>query len=184
VLRGWCAYFRHGVWKQTFSYLRAFTWRRVVCWLRRKHPKANWRWLKRHYLPGWWPTHGDTTLLNPAGVAVTRYRYRGQRIATPWEAGEVAHATRPHASNVSKPWSPSEHRHARGEPDAWQRARPVRRAAARRSTAERLKRRLAANPYTRLAYVEVLPDEKATTCISFLTRALRFYRATASRSSG
>jgi transposase len=28
---------------------------------------------------------------------------------------------------------------------------------------------------TRLAYVELLPDEKATTCIAFLRRALRFY---------
>jgi hypothetical protein len=28
---------------------------------------------------------------------------------------------------------------------------------------------------TRLAYVEVLADEKATTCIGFLKRALRFY---------
>ena len=30
VLRGWTAYFRHGVSKATFNYLRAFTWRRVV----------------------------------------------------------------------------------------------------------------------------------------------------------
>jgi transposase InsO family protein len=30
---------------------------------------------------------------------------------------------------------------------------------------------------TRLAYVELLSDEKATTCIGFLKRALRFYRA-------
>jgi transposase InsO family protein len=30
---------------------------------------------------------------------------------------------------------------------------------------------------TRLAYVEVLGDEKATTCVGFLRRALRFYRA-------
>ena len=30
---------------------------------------------------------------------------------------------------------------------------------------------------TRLAYVELLPDEKAATCVGFLKRALRFYRA-------
>jgi transposase InsO family protein len=30
---------------------------------------------------------------------------------------------------------------------------------------------------SRLAYVELLPDEKATTCIGFLKRGLRFYRA-------
>ena len=40
VLRGWTNYFRHGVSKATFSYLRAFTWRRVVCWLRHKHRRA------------------------------------------------------------------------------------------------------------------------------------------------
>jgi RNA-directed DNA polymerase len=89
LLRGWCAYFRHGVSKRTFNYLRAFTWRRVVCWLRRKHPKANWRWLKRRYLPRWWPAHGETELFNPGGVAVTRYRYRGHKIPTPWEHGDV-----------------------------------------------------------------------------------------------
>jgi RNA-directed DNA polymerase len=53
VLRGWCAYFRGGVSGRTFSYLRAYAWRRVTCWLRRKYPKANWRWLKRRYLPRW-----------------------------------------------------------------------------------------------------------------------------------
>ena len=90
VLRGWCAYFRYGVSKQTFNYLRAFTWRRVVQWLRRKHPKANWRWLRRRYLPGWWPTFNGVVLYNPAGVAVTRYRYRATKIPTPWEIGEVA----------------------------------------------------------------------------------------------
>ena len=37
---------------------------------------------------------------------------------------------------------------------------------------------------TRLAYVEVLGDEKATTAIGFLRRALAFYAATASPSSG
>jgi RNA-directed DNA polymerase len=90
VLRGWCAYFRHGASKRTFNYLRAYTWRRVVQWLRRKHPKANWRWLRRRYLPGWWPAHNGVVLYNPAGVAVTRYRYRGAKIPTPWEIGEVA----------------------------------------------------------------------------------------------
>ena len=30
VVRGWVNYFRHGVSKATFDYLRAFTWRRVI----------------------------------------------------------------------------------------------------------------------------------------------------------
>jgi len=45
VLRGWTAYFRHRVSKATFNYLLAFTWRRVVCWLRHKHRRASWRYL-------------------------------------------------------------------------------------------------------------------------------------------
>lgn len=84
MLRGWTHYFRHGTSKATFSYLRAFTWRRVVRWLQRKHPRASWRKLRRHYLPGWWPTQGEVKLFNPGAVPVSRYRYRAARIASPW----------------------------------------------------------------------------------------------------
>jgi len=87
VVRGWCNYFRHGASKRTFSYLRAFVWRRVVCWLRRKYPRRNWGWLLDHYLPRWWPTDGEVTLFNPASLPVVRYRYRGCRIRPPWELG-------------------------------------------------------------------------------------------------
>jgi hypothetical protein len=83
VLRGWCNYFRHGVSKATFQYLSAFAWRGVTVWLRRKHPRANWKWLRRHYLPGWWPTEGEATMFNPSTVPVTRYRYRGYNIPSP-----------------------------------------------------------------------------------------------------
>jgi hypothetical protein len=72
--------------KATFDYLREFTWRRVVCWLRHKHPHANWRWLRRRYLPGWWPTDGEVRLFDLGAIAVTRYRYRAARIPTPWAA--------------------------------------------------------------------------------------------------
>jgi RNA-directed DNA polymerase len=59
--------------------LRAFTWRRVVTWLRRKHPRINWK-----ELPGWWPTQGTVAMANPAAVAIVRYCYRGAKIPTPW----------------------------------------------------------------------------------------------------
>ena len=89
VLRGWTNYFKHGVSKATFNYLRQFTWRRVLCWLRHKHRRTSWTWLRRRYLPGWWPTEGEVTLFNPGAVTVSRYRYRGNRIATPW-TGDLA----------------------------------------------------------------------------------------------
>ena len=86
VLRGWTSYFKHGVSKRTFDYLGQFTWNRVLRWLRRKHPRASWGWLRRRYLPRWWPTHGTTELLRCGHVTVTRYRYRGAQIPTPWMA--------------------------------------------------------------------------------------------------
>ncbi len=88
VLRGWANYFRHGVSSESFSYLNAFSWRRVVCWLRHKYRRANWKWLRRHCLPGWRPTEGEITLYNPASMAVTRYRYRGAQIPSPWPTAE------------------------------------------------------------------------------------------------
>jgi RNA-directed DNA polymerase len=85
VLRGWTNYFRHGVSKATFGYLRAYVWHRVVGWLRRKHPRANWKWLRRRYLPRWWPTEGEATLFDPNAVAISYARYRGQiSNVTPW----------------------------------------------------------------------------------------------------
>jgi RNA-directed DNA polymerase len=86
VLRGWTAFFRYGVSKRTFDYLGQFAWNRVLRWLRRKHPKASWGWLRRRYLPRWWPTHGKTELLRCGHVTVSRYRYRGAQIPSPWAA--------------------------------------------------------------------------------------------------
>ena len=87
VLRGWTNYFRHGVSTTTFGYLRQFTWRRVICWLRSKYRRANWKELRRRHLPGWWPTDGEVALFDPAKVAVSRYRFRGTSIPSPWERG-------------------------------------------------------------------------------------------------
>jgi RNA-directed DNA polymerase len=85
VLRGWTNYFRHGVSKATFAYLHQYTWLRVVGWLRRKHRRANWKWLRRRYLANrWWPEHDGMALFDCRAVPVTRYRYRGAAIPTPW----------------------------------------------------------------------------------------------------
>jgi RNA-directed DNA polymerase len=91
VLRGWTNYFRHGVSKATFGYLRAYTWARVVNWLRRKHPHANWKQLRRRYLPRWWPTEGEATLFDAGAVRIAYVRYRGQiNDVTPWATGTIA----------------------------------------------------------------------------------------------
>jgi len=74
ALRGWTVYFRH------------YTWQRVIRWLRRKHNKASWKSLRRRYLSNRLvPEEAGIALFNPGAVAVTRYRYRGTKIPTPWE---------------------------------------------------------------------------------------------------
>jgi hypothetical protein len=78
VLRGWTQLPPTRASKATFDYLRAFSWRRVVCWLRHTHHRVSWRWFRRRYLPGWWPTEGEVTLFNRDGVAVTRYPHLGR----------------------------------------------------------------------------------------------------------
>jgi RNA-directed DNA polymerase len=88
ALRGWTVYFRHGVSKQTFAYLGRYTWLRVLGWLRRKHRRAPWNTIRRRYLTlpghGLVPHDGGIELFNAESVPVTRYRYRGTKIPTPW----------------------------------------------------------------------------------------------------
>ncbi len=87
VVRGWCGYFRPGVSHATFAYLGYYTWLRVWHWLRRKHPKATWKDIRRRYFRGGsWPTSHSRVLLNPTTVGTSRYRYRGAAIPTPWPA--------------------------------------------------------------------------------------------------
>ncbi|KAA9160559.1 RNA-directed DNA polymerase [Amycolatopsis acidicola] len=77
ILRGWCAYFRHGVSKATFGYLDMFAWRRVTAWLRKRHPRTNWEQLYRKFLagrPGNRPLENGIVMFDAATLEVTRYR--------------------------------------------------------------------------------------------------------------
>jgi RNA-directed DNA polymerase len=84
VLRGWCNYFRHGVSKRTFSYLDHFVFWRVVGWLRKRHLKLNWGTLRRRFLQNWEIGEKGVWMLRAHKVPVTRYRFRGTKIPTPW----------------------------------------------------------------------------------------------------
>src|SRR3954464_2056933 len=87
IMRGWANYFRHAVCKHTLGSLENFVWHRVIRWWRRLH---RWKWkdVRRHLTDpsGRWsrPTAGGIELFNIASVPVTRYRYRGSKIPTPW----------------------------------------------------------------------------------------------------
>lgn len=84
VLRGWTNYHRNGASAKTFAFLSAFTWRRVWCWLCHKYPKTGMGELRRRHLRKWWPEQDAVRLFNPAAVTITRYRYRGAAIPSPW----------------------------------------------------------------------------------------------------
>jgi RNA-directed DNA polymerase len=84
VLRGWCSYFRHGASKRVFCYLDHFTWWRIVSWLRKRHLGLNWGTISRRYLPGWEIRDGRVEMFRPQAETVSRYRYRGNLIPTPW----------------------------------------------------------------------------------------------------
>lgn len=94
VLRGWCNYFRHGVSSRTFSYVDHFTWWRVFGWMRKRRGARNLGTFVRRHLPAWAMRDEDVELFRPQKVAITRYRYRGSKIPTPWSS-EAAASTAP-----------------------------------------------------------------------------------------
>jgi RNA-directed DNA polymerase len=84
VLRGWCNYFRHGVCKQTFDYVDHYAWWKIVHWIRKRHLGLSWGTIHRRFLPGWQIGADGVDMFRPQSVAIERYRYRGNRIPTPW----------------------------------------------------------------------------------------------------
>ena len=86
ILRGWANYHRHNASKRCFAYLSYYLWWRVIRWLRAKHPRLTWKQIKRRYWGRHWTSPEGTRLAWPAEVPVTRYRFRGHRIPSPWAA--------------------------------------------------------------------------------------------------
>lgn len=84
VLRGWCNYFRYGVSKRTFAYVDHYTWWKIVHWIRKRHLKLNWGSIRRRFLPRWEIREGGVAMFRPHSVTVSRYRFRGSRIPSPW----------------------------------------------------------------------------------------------------
>jgi len=89
VMHGWASYFRHAVAKATFDMLDNFAWWRIIRMLTERH---HWKWAdvrRRFTTPAgrWLPiTAGEAELRPVAAIPVTRYRYRGSQIPSPWPA--------------------------------------------------------------------------------------------------
>ncbi|MBW8798441.1 MAG: group II intron reverse transcriptase/maturase [Streptomyces sp.] len=87
VTHGWARYFRHAVAKHMFSKLDDLVWWRVIRLLRTRH---HWSWsdVRRRLTTAtgrWLPIGADGIELRKiSAVPVTRYRYRGNKIPTPW----------------------------------------------------------------------------------------------------
>jgi RNA-directed DNA polymerase len=89
ALAGWANYFRHGVSKAVFSAVDSHVWGRIMRWLRRKHQGRTGLGMpelrRRFCVPGTWIfAVNGTRFTGASAVPVTRYRYRGTRIPTPW----------------------------------------------------------------------------------------------------
>lgn len=91
TLSGWANYFRYGVSKAVFSKVDYHAWRRIGAWIHRKHGRISWREVRRRFCDtGWRYAHNGVVFRGAASVTVTRYRYRGTRIPTPWTINQPA----------------------------------------------------------------------------------------------
>jgi RNA-directed DNA polymerase len=87
-LRGWANYFRHGVSKNVFRAIDSHAWRRLMRWIRAKYKgrhRLGMTQLRHRFCDtGWRFAHHGVVFTGAASVPVTRYRYRGSKIPTPW----------------------------------------------------------------------------------------------------
>jgi RNA-directed DNA polymerase len=79
--------------KRTFGYVDDFAWRRITLWLRKRHTGITWKEMYRRFLtgsPGNRPAAEGKQLFLCQQVEVTRYRWRGHSIPTPWTEAAAA----------------------------------------------------------------------------------------------
>jgi RNA-directed DNA polymerase len=88
TLAGWANYFRYGVSKTTFSAVDHHAWGRLMRWTRAKYKGRtglSLKTMRRRFCDrGWRFAHNGVVFTGASSVTVTRYRYRGSKIPTPW----------------------------------------------------------------------------------------------------
>jgi RNA-directed DNA polymerase len=96
-LRGWATYFRHGVSKAVFAAVDHHAWGRLMRWIRAKYAgkhRVGMTELRRRFCDqGWRFACNGVVFTGASGVTVTRYRYRGSKIPTPWTPAPAAATT-------------------------------------------------------------------------------------------
>jgi RNA-directed DNA polymerase len=87
-LVGWANYFRYGVSKATFDAVDHHAWGRLMRWTRAKYKGRTGLSLKnmrrRFCDRGWRFAYNGVVFTGASSVTVSRYRYRGSTIPTPW----------------------------------------------------------------------------------------------------
>jgi RNA-directed DNA polymerase len=88
TLAGWANHFRYGVSKDVFNAVDSHAWGRIMRWLRAKYKgktRLGMTQMRRRFCDrGWRFAHNGVVFTGASNVAVTRYRYRGSKIPTPW----------------------------------------------------------------------------------------------------
>jgi len=97
MLVGWARYFRYGVSKAIFSSVDSHAWGRLMRWIRAKYKgrkaRLGMREMRRRFCDqGWRFAHNGVVFIGASSVPVTRYRYRGSKIPTPWALDPAAAA--------------------------------------------------------------------------------------------
>jgi RNA-directed DNA polymerase len=97
-LVGWAKHFRYGVSKDVFDAIDSHAWSRLMRWIRAKYKGRNRISLKeirrRFCDTGWRFAYNGVVFTGASSVAVTRYRYRGSKIPTPWTTNPTTTATK------------------------------------------------------------------------------------------
>jgi RNA-directed DNA polymerase len=91
MIRGWANYFRHAVAKAVFHAVDHYTWWRLMHWTRRKHHRISMKQAIHRFCTAGKPSHHGATYHGASSIAVVRYRYRGNRIPTPWTPKPATH---------------------------------------------------------------------------------------------
>jgi len=96
-LAGWANYFRYGVSKAIFGAVDHHVWHRLMRWIRAKYAgkhRLGMPELRRRFCDrGWRFASNGVVFTGASSVAVTRYRYRGGNIPTPWTPEPQAAST-------------------------------------------------------------------------------------------
>ena len=97
ALTGWANYFRHGASKAVFATVDYHAWSRLMRWTRAKYAGKTglgMSQMRRRFCDqGWRFAHNGVVFTGASSVAVSRYRYRGDTIATPWTPTPAATVT-------------------------------------------------------------------------------------------